>query len=222
MLYQDTMLRLYDYYRSSASYRVRIALNYKELPYQLEEVHLVNDGGQQFSPAYREINPQSRVPSLVTEDGHIITQSMAILEFLEQMQPTPALVPSDPYRAAQVRSLANLIACDVHPLNNLAVLKYLRGQLKVTDKQKQHWYAHWVQQGFEAFEKQLQATSGMYCVGDNISLADVCLAPQVYNALRFEVDINDYVLIKAIYQRCMNHSAFTKADPDVQPGAQSN
>lgn len=214
------MYLLHDYFRSSAAYRVRIALNYKRLPYQLNEIHLVRNGGEQHTEQYKKLNPQGRVPTLQKEDV-TITQSLAILEYLQEMHPEPSILPADPLQRAKARSLAYIIACDVHPLNNLAVLQYLKKTLSVSDQAKQDWYAHWIIEGFTAIEAELKQCAGQYCVGDQISIADICLAPQMYNAHRFEVDLSDFPKICSIYEQCMKQDAFRQADPDAQPGAKA-
>lgn len=206
------MIKLYDYCRSTASYRVRIALNIKQLSHELCEVHLLQEGGQQFSSAYHALNPQHLVPTLV--DGSIVVnQSMAIIEYLDETYPSPALLPKTPSDKATVRALAQMIACDIHPLNNLRVLKYLQGELHVSDKQKQQWYHHWVLQGFTAVENMLQklGSSGNFCYGDSVTLADLVLIPQVYNANRFQCPLDDFPLIKKINAHCLQLSAFAKA-----------
>ena len=206
------MNTLYDYFRSSASYRVRIALGYKGLKAKLKEVHLVNNGGEQYQDSYTQINPQARVPTWEEEDFSL-TQSMAILEYLEESHPKPALLPADPKARAKVRALANVIACDVHPLNNLSVLQYLKNNLSVSDTQKQDWYAHWIQVGFRAFEAQIRPTAKQFCYGDQLTLADVCLIPQVYNAKRFNVDYTDCPTIERVYQHAMSLPYFIDAQP---------
>ncbi len=214
------MYLLHDYFRSSAAYRVRIALNYKQLPYQLHQIHLVKNGGEQHSQEYKKLNPQGRVPTL--QQGDLtLTQSLAILEYLEETHPEPAILPTEPLKRAKARSLAYIIACDVHPLNNLAVLQYLKKELAVSDQAKQDWYAHWIIEGFNAIEAELKHCAGQYCVGDQISIADICLAPQMYNARRFQVDLSGFPKICSIYDQCMKHDAFVQADPDVQPGAKA-
>lgn len=204
---------LYDYFRSSASYRVRIALNLKGLPYDLQEVHLVKDGGQQHAADYVVLNPQGRVPALA-EGSHVLTQSLAILEYLEEQYPEPALLPQDPVLRAKVRAAAHTIAMDIHPLNNLSVLQYLQQTLSVDDEQKQAWYAHWIQIGFRVLEAQLQPTAGPYCFGKQLTFADVCLIPQMYNARRFNVDLHDCPTLQRIDEQCMQLDAFAQADPD--------
>jgi maleylacetoacetate isomerase len=213
------MLTLYDYFRSTASYRVRIALNLKALSYDLIPIHLVNNGGEQLKPEYQMVNPQGLVPSLKDPDlTSVLTQSLAIIEYLDEKYPTPALLPKDLQIRAQVRAFAQVIACEMHPLNNLRVLKYLKHQLSVSEEQKQQWYHHWLSEGFNALEKMLQNSNhqGPYCFGDEITMADVFLIPQVYNADRFEFPMNDFPLIRAIQTQCLQHPAFIQAAPENQ------
>jgi len=208
------MLKLYDYFRSSASFRVRIALNLKNLDYEVVPVHLVQDGGQQFSVQYQKINPHSLVPSL-QDENKIVTQSLAIIEYLEDLYPTPALLPAEPFQKALVRSFALSIAADIHPLNNLRVLTYLTQEFEVTEEKKKQWYKHWIQKGLFGLEKQLQTyhTSQTFCFGDTPTLADICLVPQLYNARRFACDLSHYPTLVRIDAHCQQHSAFTKAWP---------
>ncbi len=215
------MLKLYGYWRSTAAYRVRIALNYKQVPYENLSVHLIKDGGEQHQKAYRELNPQGLVPFLV--DGDVrIGQSMAILEYLEHKYTDFKLMPVSQAESAVVRMLCQMIACDIHPLNNLRVLKYLTNDLNISDEEKNKWYAHWIHQGFSALEALLRKYSGQsFCFGDSMSLADCCLVPQVYNAHRFNVPLDDYPLISKINEHCLSLSAFQTASPERQPDAQS-
>ena len=180
-------MKLYDYYRSSASYRVRIALNLKQISYESLPVHLVSEKGEQHQSNYLNLNPQGLVPTL-DENGHILSQSLAIIEYIEEINPTPPLLPQNPLGRAQVRSLALLIACDMHPLNNLRVLHELRQQFQATEIQIEHWYHHWLKKGFDALERRLQNLSrkNHVCYGHDVTLADICLIPQVYNAKRFK------------------------------------
>lgn len=203
------MITLYDYFRSSAAYRVRIVLNLKGLDYQLQEVHLVNNGGEQHQESYQAINPQELVPTLI-DDDFVISQSMAIIEYLEKKYPEVSVFTGDIKQDARIRALANIIACDIHPLNNLRVLQYLKGTLNISDDEKTKWYANWIALGFAAFEKQLDS-DGKYCFGDQITLADICLIPQVYNAYRFHCDMSAFKKINNIYQSCMKLDAFQKA-----------
>ncbi|NWL80488.1 maleylacetoacetate isomerase [Pseudomonas taiwanensis] len=220
----NTELTLYGYWRSSAAYRVRIALNLKGLAYRQEAVHLVKDGGQQHQSAYRELNPQGLLPLLVdagNAGGEIrIAQSLAILEYLDEVFPVPALLPADPAQRALVRSLAMHIACDVHPLNNLRVLQYLKAELGVADEAKDAWYRHWIALGLAAVEKGLEAFGGKLSLGSRPGYLEACLVPQVYNARRFDCDLSAYPRILDIAARCDALEAFRNAAPEVQPDAQ--
>ncbi|GLZ84657.1 putative maleylacetoacetate isomerase [Metapseudomonas resinovorans] len=220
----NTELTLYGYWRSSAAYRVRIALNLKGLAYRQEAVHLVKDGGQQHQSAYRELNPQGLLPLLVdagNAGGEIrIAQSLAILEYLDEVFPVPALLPADPAQRALVRSLAMHIACDVHPLNNLRVLQYLKAELGVADEAKDAWYHHWIALGLAAVEKGLEAFGGKLSLGSRPGYLEACLVPQVYNARRFDCDLSAYPRILDIAARCDALEAFRNAAPEVQPDAQ--
>lgn len=211
-------MKLYDYWRSTAAYRVRIALNLKGLDYEQVPVHLVRDGGEQHAEAYRRLNPQSLVPALETDDG-VLTQSLAICEYLEERYPDPALLPADPMARARVRAMAHTVAMDVHPLNNLRVLQYLKGELGVDDAQKAAWYRNWVVLGFDAIEVQLASRDGDFASGSTPSLADLCLIPQVYNARRFEIDLNAYPNIVVVDAACTELDAFRRAAPEAQPDA---
>ena len=208
-------MKLFGYYRSSATYRVRIALNFKALQYEYIGVSLIN--GEQRSEAYLARNPQGLVPSLETSDGTQISQSTAILEWLEDEFPDPALYPDDSLSKAAVRSLCNIVACDIHPLNNLRVLKYLVTDLDADEAQKTTWYQHWIRLGFASIEGQLNGAS--FCFGEEVTMADVYLVPQVYNALRFKQDMGDYPNIMAIYHNCNELQAFEGAAPEMQPDA---
>jgi maleylacetoacetate isomerase len=206
-------MKLYDYFRSSAAYRVRIALNLKGLAYERHEVHLVRGGGEQLTPAYRAINPQARVPALELDDGTILTQSSAILEWVEETHPEPPLLPADPTLRARVRAIAAIAACDIHPVNNLAVLKYLRGQLGHDQETVNSWYRHWIEEGFRAIETLVEGRS--FCFGDRPSLADVALVPQVYNARRFDVPLDQFPKIVNIDAACAALKAFVDAGPEA-------
>ena len=214
-------MKLYTYWRSSAAYRVRIALNLKGLAYEDAYIHLVRDGGEQLKPAYQELNPQKLVPSLETDEGAILTQSLAMLEYLEETHPDPALMPDGAPDRARIRSLCQLVACDIHPVNNLRILKYLTGPLALSEDQKTEWYRHWVREGFEALECMLSndPRTGQYCHGDQPGLADCCLVPQVYNARRFNLDMGAYPTISRIDAACMELAAFAKASPEQQGDA---
>lgn len=211
-------MKLYDYYRSSASYRVRIALNLKKINYEIIPVHLVKEGGEQHLSEYQKLNPQELVPTL-DENGHILNQSLAIIEYIEEMNPEPPLLPQNPLGRSVVRSLALLIACDVHPLNNLRVLEQLRQQFQATEIQIKNWYHQWLKEGFDAFETHLQTINRKkaVCYGDAISMADVCLIPQVYNAKRFGFPITDYPLIQEINDYCLTLPDFAQASPKENP-----
>lgn len=212
-------MEFYSYWRSSAAYRVRIALAYKGLTAETHYVHLLKEGGEQLTAEYQALNPAQLVPVLV--DGDLrLNQSLAILEYLEVKHPLPALLPVDLTQAMQVRAVALDIACDIHPLNNLRVLQYLTGTLELTEQQKLHWIQHWLQQGLQALELRLQKTAGLCCFGDEVSWADICLVPQIYNALRFSLDMSAYPTLKRIYQHCTQLPAFIKASPEQQPDAQ--
>ncbi|MGH8548569.1 MAG: maleylacetoacetate isomerase [Methylococcales bacterium] len=209
-------LVLYSYYRSSAAYRVRIALNLKDINYTIYPVHLIKNGGQQNQTEYLEINPQGLVPALDTEDG-LLTESAAIIEYLEERYALPRLLPDSLGDRALVRSLAQMIACDIHPLNNLRVLTYLWPETASAD-QKERWYHHWLAKGLSAFEIRLErsGSNGLFCFGDRPGLADLFLIPQIYNALRFEHGIGRYPLIQGIYRNCMAIEAFRRAAPEAQ------
>lgn len=208
---------LYSYYRSSAAYRVRIALELKGLAYDYVAVNLLR--AQQKSGDYLARNPQGLVPALETDEGALIAQSVAIMEWLEETYPTPALLPRDPLQKARVRSMVNSIACDVHPLNNMSVTNYLQNPLGVSPERVGQWYARWVDRGFEAIEIALAVSGGLCCFGDEPTLADACLIPQVYNALRFEVDVAGYPNIMRVWEHCNTLDAFARAHPDAQPDA---
>ena len=215
------MSTLYTYYRSSAAYRVRIALNLKGMPYTAVPVHLVKDGGQHRSAAYRARNPQALVPAFELEDGTVLTQSLAIMEYLDEVQPEPALLPADAIGRARVRALAQAIACDLHPVNNLRVLQYLSQQLGISAEQKDAWYRHWVATGLQGLEALLadHPSTGRFCHGDTPTLADCCLVPQLYNARRFQCPLDAYPTIQRIAAACETLPAFQQAVPEVQPDA---
>jgi len=216
------MLKLYGYWRSSAAYRVRIALNLKGLAYQQVPVHLVRDGGEQHDEAYQALNPQGLVPLLVDEEngGARIAQSLAIIEYLEEIFPVLAILPADPVERAQARALALHLACDVHPLNNLRVLQYLSRELGVNDAAKNAWYRHWVAAGLAAVEQGLAAYGDRFSLGTRPGYLEACLIPQVYNARRFDCDLDAYPRILALSARCEALDAFRHAAPDAQPDAQ--
>lgn len=213
-------MKLYGYWRSSAAYRVRIALNVKGLSYEQQSVHLVKDGGQQHTPGYREKNPQSLVPTLLLDDGSVLTQSMAIMEFLEEQFAEPALLPKNATARAIVRSMCQIIVSDIHPIDNLRVLQYLKNELRVSDEQKAAWYGHWIADGFQALETLVARYRGEYCFGDTVSLADVCLVPQIYNARRFNISLEAFPHLAGIESNCQKIRAFREAAPEVQPDAE--
>lgn len=213
------MTTLYGYFRSSAAYRVRIALNLKGLAYDQAPVNLVK--GEQRGEDFLARNPQGLVPALVTDDGVRLSQSLAICEYLDERYPEPALLPVDAAGRARVRALALSVACEIHPLNNLRVLKYLTGELGVDEAAKMTWYRHWIAEGFAALEAQLsrEAGSGDFCHGDTPGLADLCLVPQVFNAERFACDLAPYPRIRRIVANCRALDAFARAAPEAQPDA---
>lgn len=214
-------MKLYTYYRSSAAYRVRIALNLKGLAYEAVPVHLLRDGGEHLQSAYRAINPGALIPSL-QDQGATLTQSLAILEYLDEAHPFMPLLPAGALERARVRALAQMVACDIHPLTNLRVLKYLSGTLGVSEEAKMRWYRHWVDQGLATIEAHLAVApgTGRFCHGDTPGMADCCLVPQVYNAQRFHVDLTPYPTIGRIHLACSEIEAFAAAHPSRQPDAE--
>ena len=214
-------MKLYDYFRSSAAYRVRIGLHLKGLEYESIPVHLLRGGGEQLKPEYRAVNPSALVP--VLRDGEAtITQSLAILEYLDEIHPVMPLMPRDALGRARVRSLALAIACDIHPINNLRVLRYLVKQAGLSEEAKNAWYMHWVQEGFAALEAQLSASgdTGRFCHGDTPTIADCVLVPQVFNAARFNIDMRVYPTIARIDAACCALPAFEAAHPSRQPDSE--
>ena len=210
-------MKLYGFSRSSAAFRVRIALNLKGIAW--EHVNISLPDGDQFDDGYRKLNPQGRVPTLIDGDK-ILYQSMAILEYLEETQPKPAFLPSDPLGRARVRGLADIIACDIHPLNNLAILKFLGGEMGVDkDTVDVTWYQHWIYEGFNALEAHLEKDSdtGTFAHGDTPGLVDICIVPQVFNAERYECDLSAYPRLLSIFAECMKLDAFDSAQPSKQP-----
>jgi maleylacetoacetate isomerase len=216
-------MKLYTYFRSSAAYRVRIALNLKGIAYDSIAVHLLQGGGQQLQPAYRAVNPSALVPAL-DDDGAILTQSLAMLEYLDETRPAVPLLPFDALGRARVRALALAIACDAHPLTNLRVLKYLKNTLGVTEEVKQEWYRHWMAEGLAAVEALLAqgdpAGTGLFCHGDQATMADCCLVPQVFNAQRFGIDLVPYPRLARIHAHCAGLPAFAAAHPSQQADAE--
>ncbi len=215
------MRTLYSYWRSSAAYRVRIALNLKGMDYVIAPVHLVRDGGEQHRDDYRTLNPQQLVPTLV-DGGRVLRESLAIIEYLEEAYPaTPRLLPRAALACARVRELAQMVACDIHPLGNLRVLQYLQRELGASDEQKLAWSRHWIEAGFDAIETVLASGghAGKFCEGDTPTLADCCLVPQVYNARRFGVPLARYPTITRIDAACARFDAFQRAAPEAQADA---
>ena len=213
------MLKLYTYFRSSAAYRVRIALNLKGLPYESVPVHLLRDGGEQHAPDYARLNPAELVPTLV--DGeHALGQSLAIIEYLDEVHPSPLLLPGSALARARIRALAQSIACDMHPLNNLRVLQYLAREHQLDEAAKAMWVRHWITLGFTALEAQLQhASTGLFCHGDTPSLADCCLVPQMFNARRFDTPLEGFPTLCRIEAACLALEAFQRAAPEAQADA---
>ncbi len=213
-------MRLYDYFRSSASFRVRIGLNLKGIEPDRAPVHLLRDGGEQFGEDFTGLNPQQLVP--VLEDGDsVLIQSMAILEYLDETHPEPPFLPAAPLGRARVRALTQIIACDLHPLNNLRVLKYLKDELGRSEDERNAWYRHWVAKGLGAFESFVAGhpDTGRFCHGDTPGLADIALVPQIFNAKRFDCPLDDYPETMTIFEACMAEPAFDAAQPDKQPDA---
>lgn len=204
---------LYDYYRSSAAYRVRIALNLKKVDYESRPVNLLDS--EQRGDEYRELNPQGLVPMLEI-DGHRLTQSLAIIVYLDQVFPDPLLVPRDPADGAHARAMALAIACDIHPLNNLRVLKYLKNELGRSQDDVNAWYAHWITEGLTALEAMAKAGAGHFLFGDEPTIADVCLLPQLFNARRFNVPIGDWPTLLRAEENACRLDAFATAHPDRQ------
>jgi maleylacetoacetate isomerase len=213
-------LVLYGYWRSSAAYRVRIALNLKGLAYETRPVHLVREGGEQHAPDYLALNPQELVPSLV-ENGEVFTQSMAIMEYLDETRPTSPLLPADPAGRARVRALAQVVACDLHPLGNLRVLQHLVTQFGADEAAKGVWSRHWIGEGLRALEIMLvgNVATGRFCHGDTPTMADACLVPQIYNAVRWKIPLDDYPTIRRINDACQALDTFQRAAPEAQPDA---
>lgn len=213
-------LTLYGYWRSSAAYRVRIALNLKGLDYHSRPLHLLRDGGEQHGADYRAINPQQLIPCLI--DGEqAITQSLAIIEYLDETRPEPPLLPADSRGRARVRELAMAVACDVHPLGNLRVLQYLQARFGADEAERAVWSRHWISTGFDALEAMLAGhpETGRFCHGDTPTMADACLVPQFYNALRWKLPLEPYPTLRRIHEACSALEAFQRAAPEAQPDA---
>jgi len=212
----DTDLELYSYYRSSAAYRVRIALKIKQLSYKILPINLLS--GKHRQSKYLQTNPEGLVPTMSTAEG-TLTQSLAIIEYLEERYPQPSLLPKSAMNRAQVRSIAHQVAMDIHPLNNPRVTQFLEATTGLNKGQRLEWYHHWITQGFRALENNLNAlnSNGQYCIGEMVTMADICLIPQVYNAQRFDCPMQDYPLINAIYRHCAGLAEFIAASPESQP-----
>jgi maleylacetoacetate isomerase len=211
-------MKLYTFFRSSAAYRVRIALNLKGISYEAVPVHLSKDGGKHRTAEYRAVNPQMRVPTLALSTGDILTQSLAIIEYLDEVYPEPPLLPADAVNRARVRAVAQIVACDIHPLNNSGTLAYLRGPLGHDQATIDTWYASWITAGFDAIEAMIRP--GPYAFGAQVTIADLCLVPQVFNAQRFKVPLDRYPKILAVDAACNKLAAFAKARPENQPDAE--
>jgi len=211
-------VKLYSYFRSSAAYRVRVALNLKGLAYETVPVHLVKEGGHNRRPEFRAINPQMRVPALVAPTGDVLIQSLAIIEYLDETHPEPPLLPKDPIARAQARAIAEIVGCDIHPLNNIGSLRYLKRELHHEQAAIDAWYHHWVLTGFEALEALVRP--GPYACGGAVTVADLCLVPQVYNARRLNVPLDKFPKIVAIDTACLALPAFDRARPENQPDAE--
>jgi maleylpyruvate isomerase len=211
-------VKLYDYFRSSAAYRVRIALNLKGVAYQSVPIHLTRDGGRQNSAEYRAINPQMRVPALELDSGQILVQSLAIVEYLDETFREPPLLPPDPVARARARGIAEIVCCDIHPVNNLVTLNYLRSPLGHDQTDIDAWYAQWITAGFQAIEAMIDPRP--YAVGTAVTIADLALVPQVFNARRFKVPLDHFPRIVAVESACLTLAAFDRARPDNQPDAE--
>ncbi|MBA6223867.1 maleylacetoacetate isomerase [Colwellia sp. MB02u-18] len=212
-------MKLYGYWRSSAAYRVRIAMHLKGLTFESVPVHLVKDGGEQHKKAYTELNPTHLVPTLIDDDV-ILHQSIAIVEYLDDKYPSVAIYPENIVAKAKVKALALDVACEMHPVNNLRVQQYLVNHFSLPESDKLIWSHHWMNVGFLAVEQQLKVNSGKYCFGDIITMADICLVPQVYNAYRFNLDMSEFPNICRVAENCNQHAAFIAALPENQADAQ--
>ena len=215
-------MKLYSFFRSSAAYRVRIALNFKGLAYEYVAKHFRRNGGEHRKPDYLALNPQGLIPTLV-DGGVVVPQSLAIIEYLEEAYPeTPRLLPQGPAGRASVRAMSQAIACDIHPLNNLRVLNYLKGELGQSEETTNMWYRHWIAEGFAALERSIATHSGdgRHCFGSDVTMADVCLVPQVYNARRFQADLTPYPKIISVSSHLETLAPFSTARPDAQPDAE--
>ena len=211
-------MKLYTYFRSSAAFRVRIALNLKGLSCDPQFVHLAK--GEHRKAEYAKLNPQALVPTLLLDDGTRLAQSLAIIEFLDEQHPQPPLVPKDPLARARVRSLSYLVACEIHPLNNLRVLQHLKRALGQNEEQINSWYRHWVADGLAKFEAEVAGAAGKFCHGDAPTMADCCLVPQIFNAKRYQCELAPYPVTMRIFDACMTLEAFDRAQPSKQPDAE--
>jgi maleylpyruvate isomerase len=211
-------VKLYNFFRSSAAFRVRIALNLKNLSYDEEFVHLSKDGGHNRRPEYQAVNPQMKVPSLVLDNGTVLIQSMAIIEYLDEIHPEPPLLPKDPLARAKVRAVSQIIACDIHPIDNTAPLRYLKHVLGQDQTAIDAWYHHWILEGFPAVEQLISPAP--YCFGAQVTVADICLVPQVFNARRLKVPLDKFPKIEAAVTACLKLPAFDKARPENQRDAE--
>ncbi|WP_119460834.1 maleylacetoacetate isomerase [Rhodospirillaceae bacterium SYSU D60014] len=211
-------MELYTFFRSSTSYRVRIALAYKGLAYDPRFVSLPKMEHKRDD--YLAVNPQGLVPALV-DGGHVLSQSLAIIEYLDEVYPAPPLLPEDPFDRAYVRSLSQIVGCEIHPLNNVRVLKYLQGRWSFSDADRDEWYRHWIAEGLASLERSLlrEQRHGAFCLGEEVTMADVCLVPQIFNARRFDCPLEDYPTVMRIFERCMTLDAFTAPRPNSQPDA---
>jgi maleylacetoacetate isomerase len=209
-------MQLYTYYRSSAAFRVRIALALKNLPYESIPIHLGR--GEHLHDYYRAINPQRRVPALLLDDGNLLIQSLAIIEYLDEIYPSPPLLPSDPIARAHARAVAQIISCDIHPVNNAGTRKRLTEQFGANDQALDAWTAHWIREGFAAVDKLIEP--GPYAFGDRVTIADLCIVPQVYNARRFHIPLSDFPRVVAVDSAAKQHPAFAAAAPEAQPDAE--
>ena len=211
-------MKLYSFFRSSAAYRARIALNLKGLTYETASVHLIKDGGHNKRPEFRAVNPQMRVPALVTPTGEVLIQSLAIIEYLDETHPEPPLLPKDPIGRAQARALAQITACDIHPLNNTSPLRYLKNEMHQEQSAIDAWYHHWILAGFDALEALVRP--GPYACGAQVTIADIFLVPQVANARRLKVPLDKFPKIVGIDAACQKLPAFDRASPENQPDAE--
>ena len=211
-------MKLYTYFRSSASFRVRIALNLKGVKYEPVFLHMPR--GEHRDSAYQRVNPQALLPTLELDDGTRLTQSLAIIEYLDEKHPQPRLVPQEALARARVRALALLVACEIHPLNNLRVLQHLKRELGQSQEQIDTWYRHWIADGLAKLEAELAGSQGKFCYGDAPTMADCCLVPQIFNAKRYNSDLSPYPTTMRVFEHCMKLEAFDRAQPSKQPDAE--